>query len=457
MTRLIDHLAWLFRPGRFLFGTDSARTLRVPGWERLAFIHRSAQVRNVTRATHDRPDTVFLGGAGNAFLEPLFGEQSIFLLDGDRHRTARSIVSPTLNAKAVQCWTDVIDRIADEELAMAGRSRRRFDLGTWCRHLTMRVMCAVVVDVTDLAGTTRIFKRFEATTGYFANLVAYKKGCWRPRGTMSPLSAIESLVRREIESRVRGVDAELYPLIAARRRLIETRGARPDGLCTPMDALIGAQDRHGYDDAFIRDNLVALLAAGYDTTGAALAWLFFWLSRKPTAAVDLRKAWDRGDDRRLKAFRDEVLRICPPVEMLPRRIAAGKQEEARRIAESAEIPTTESGGDSPLVCPFVHRAHHDPVVYQAPDVFDAERFLQRSYSPHEYFPYGLGTRMCVGRSLGGLVLDRVLRQVLINGAGPRVQRQRFRPVRRNVSIWPGFALHAVMAPVTRGSEEEEVS
>ena len=453
MGELIDHLAWLFRPGRFLFGADSRRTLRVPGWETLVFIHHPAQVRDVMRATHDRPDTVFLGGAGNAFLEPLFGEQSVFLLDGDRHRTARSIVGPTLNAKAVQRWTGVIDRIADEELAIARRTRR-IDLGTWCRHLTMRVMCRAVLNVTDPARTTRIFRRFEATTGYLANLVAYKKGCWRPRGTMSPRRALEFLVRRVVESRVRRVDAELYPLIAARRRLIETRSARPDGPWTPLDALITAQAHHSYDDAFIRDNLVALLAAGYDTTGAALAWLFFWLSSESTTATDLRNACLRGDGRRLKAFRDEVLRICPPVDILPRRIAVGKHEEAQRLIDASGEIATGNGSDTPLVCPFVHKAHHDPDVYQSPDVFDPERFLQRSYRPDEFFPYGLGTRMCIGRSLGELVLERVLQRVLINGAGPRVPKPRFCPVRRNVSIWPGFALHAVIARVTRCSEEE---
>lgn len=456
MSGLIDQLAWRFKPGRFLFGADSTRTLPVLGWETLVFIDDPAQVRDVMRATNDRPDTVFLGGAGNAFLEPLLGEQSIFLLDGDRHRTARSIVGPTLNAKAVQRWTGVIDTIADEELAIVGRKRRRFDLGTWCRHLTMRVMCAAVLDVTDPARTRRIFRRFEATTGYLANLAAYKKGCWRPRGTKSPRRALECLVRRVIESRVRRVDAELYPRIEGRRCLIASRSACPRRPWTPLDALITAQDRHGYDDAFIRDNLVAVLAAGYDTTGAALAWLVFWLSRESTG-TDLRKAWDRRDERRVMAFRDEVLRICPPVEILPRRVAVGKREKAQQLIDwSAEIPTG-SGGDSPLVCPFVHRAHHDPAVYRSPDVFDPERFLQRSYRPHEFFRYGLGTRMCIGRPLGELVLDRVLRRMLINGAGPRVQKQRFSPVRRNVSIWPGFALRAVMDPVSRGSEEEEVS
>ena len=453
MSELLDHFAWLFRPARFLFGADSPRTLRVPGWETLVFIYHPAQVRDITRATHDRPDTIFLGGAGNSFLEPLFGDQSIFLLDGDSHRTARSIVGPTLNAKAVQHWTAVIDKITDEELAIAGTTRRRIDLGSWCRHLTMRVMCTVVLDVTDREKTTRIFKRFEATTGYLANLVAYKKGCWRPRGTMSPQRALGSLVRRVIESRVRRVDAELYPLITARQRLIASRGERPAAPPTPLDALVAEQHRHGYDDAFIRDNLVALLAAGYDTTGAALAWLFFWLSREATTTTDLRDACLRGDERALRAFRDEVLRICPPVEILPRRIAPGKLEPARQLIGGAAAIPSGNGGD-PLVCPFVHRAHHDPAVYQYPGVFAPRRFLQRSYRPHEFFPFGLGTRMCIGRSLGELVLDRVLRRALINGARPRVRKQSFSPVRRNVSIWPGFALQVVMARVARARGEE---
>ena len=459
MRELRDHLAWLFRPGRFLFSADTRRMLRVPGWETLAFVHRPEQVRAVTEATHDRPDAVLLGGAGNAFLEPLLGEQSVFLLDGSRHRTARSILGPTLNKKAVQRWTDVIDRVADAELAAARRKRRRFDLGRWCRHLTMRVMCAVVLDVAAPERAARIFKRFEATTGHLANFVAYKKDGWRPREAIPARSVIGRLVRKAIESRVRKVDAELYQLIAARRRVIDSRPVCPGRPVTPLDALIRAQADHGYDDAFIRDNLTALLAAGYDTTGAALAWQFFWLSKEPKMANELRTACVRQDERRLEAFRAEVLRICPPIEILPRRIAPGRQREAQeRVGASPRILSGDDN-DAPLVCPFVHRTHHDPDVYRSPETFDPERFLNRSrpYRPYEFFPYGLGSRMCIGRSLGDLVLDRVLRQALTTGPTLKVATAQLRPVRRNVSIWPGHVVlasaHGVCAAGTPRYEE----
>jgi cytochrome P450 family 110 len=43
--------------------------------------------------------------------------------------------------------------------------------------------------------------------------------------------------------------------------------------------------------------------------------------------------------------------------------------------------------------------HQDPSIYPQPDRFRPERFIERSYSPFEFLPFGGGHRRCPGAHL----------------------------------------------------------
>lgn len=424
----VDHISWLFFPSRFLFSKERPQRYRVLGWETVRFVDGPEEVDAVTRVTGD----VFLGGAGNEFLEALFGPQSVFLLDHERHRLARRIVGPALNRRVTVDGTDVVDRYVDEAID-AARRRRLTRLAPWSRALTMRAVCRIVLDIDDAATARLYLRRFEATTSYLANIVSYCKPTWRPRGLFS-IGTITAHV-------VRGVDRLVYDTIAERRR----QGASGD---SPLDVLIRGQAEHGYDDAFIRDNIVALLAAGYETTGAALAWMLYWLSQTG-AYPQLRARRAAGDVAYLTAFRNECLRYCPPIEILPRKIAVDRYEEAVRVLP--DLATPGADGQPPMVCPFVHRVHHDPSVHANPERFEPERFLGRTYASSEFLPFGLGRRFCLGAAVGQRLMDRVLDRLLDRRLEFRLATGAFRPIRRNVTIWPGAFLFA------RLRQEEELS
>jgi cytochrome P450 len=415
----LDHVSWLFFPSRFLFSAERPRRYRVLGWETVRFVDCQEEVDAVTKVTGD----VFLGGAGNEFLEALFGPQSVFLLDHERHRLARRLVGSAVNRRTTVDGTDLLDRYVDEAIDDA-RCRRLTRVAPWCRALTMRAVCKIVLDIDDPAVARLYFRRFEATTSYLANVVSYCKPMWRPRGLFS-IGTVTARV-------VRGVDRLVYDTIAERRR----RGATGE---SPLDALIRGQAEHGYDDAFIRDNIVALLAAGYETTGAAIAWMLYWVSQTG-ASPQLRARRAVGDAAYLAAFRNECLRYCPPIEILPRRVAADRYDDAVGILP--DLATPGADGQPPMVCPFVHRVHHDPAVHAEPERFAPERFVGRSYRSSEFMPFGLGRRYCLGAAVGQRLMDRVLERLLDRGLEFRLRNASFRPIRRNVTIWPGAFLFA---------------
>lgn len=411
-----DYVSWLFFPRRFLFPEIERRDHRVPGWETVRFVQSQEELQAVTKTTGD----VFLGGAGNEFLELLLGPQSVFRLDHEKHQLSRQIAGAALTQCTGADFTAAADRYIDQALD-AARPRRLLALSRWSRALTMRAMCKLVMDIDDPAMARRYFKRFEATTTYLANVVSYTKSMWRPRGRFSVGSIANSVVS--------GVDRLVFEAIRDRK----AAGASGP---SPLDALIRGQETHGYDDAFIRDNVVALLAAGYETTGSAIAWMLYWLSQD--GAYDRLHAHRlEGDTEYLTAFRKECLRYCPPIEILPRSVAPDRCEAAAQVLPDLSAV---AGERPPMVCPFVHRVHHDAAVHPKPDEFDPERFRNRTYRPTEYLPFGLGRRYCLGAVAGQRLMDRTLERLLARGLRCDLLSRSLTPVRRNVTIWPGLFL-----------------
>ena len=397
-----DYVSWLFFPRRFLFSRPERRTHRVPGWETVRFVDSQEELQAVTKATGD----VFLGGEGNEFLELLLGPQSVFRLDHERHQLARQIAGAALSQCVAADFTAVIDGYIDQALDDA-RSKSLLAFSRWSRELTMRAMCKLVLDIDDPAVARRFFRKFEATTTYLANVVSYTKWMWRWTIATRVVAPVDKLV----------YDA------------IRDRTATGASGASPLDALIRGQTAHGYDDAFIRDNIVALLAAGYETTGSAIAWMLYWLSQD--GAYDrLRARREAGDAEYLTAFRKECLRYCPPIEILPRKVAPARNEAAAELLSDV----------TPMVCPFVHRVHHDATVHANPHEFEPERFRGRTYKQTEYMPFGLGRRYCLGAAAGQRLMDRTLERMLARGLRCELLSRSFTPVRRNVTIWPGMFL-----------------
>ena len=438
-TNLTNHISWVFFPARFLFGRSREKVLRLRGWETLYFVDQPDEVKAVNAATGN----VFLGGAGNEFLMALLGPQSVFCIDHQQHRLSRRIMGPVLTKKAVDHWTPAVDSIIAEELG-ALHDQHRIVVGKWSRRLCMRVVCRVALGLESASSIHQILRRFEDATGYLANIVSYAKPLWKANGLFSPGTVTEWFVKR--------IDAEIYPLISREQQLFKKHGSHDEhatnqqtGLRyqkTVLRQLVEEQAKHGYDDAFIRDNLVAVLAAGYDTSGSALSWMFYWLCRESDHFDLLLNELRLGNHKPLEAFRDEVLRYCPPIEILPRRIDKGKHHQAQSLLNGLQ-DVAAAGMPEPMVCPFIHRIHHNSVTYSEPQRFNPTRFSgSRKYSNHEFLPFGAGHRMCIGMNLGKSILDRTLISLLQQQLRPTTKQPAFKPIRRNVSIWPGHSFRA---------------
>lgn len=173
-----------------------------------------------------------------------------------------------------------------------------------------------------------------------------------------------------------------------------------------LSSLIQARDEHSgaaMHDTELRQQVLTLLLAGYDTTASALTWTWTLLSQHSWAAARLRGEVAAALGGRPARYADieslsftrmvlnEALRLYPPAWILGRRALADDEIGGYHVARNTVI----------AIC--IYTLHHHPGFWEEPDSFDPERFTPaRSAGRHKfaYLPFGAGPRQCIGNNFG---------------------------------------------------------
>jgi cytochrome P450 len=223
------------------------------------------------------------------------------------------------------------------------------------------------------------------------------------------------------------LDDDLFALIAARRR-----GEHRSASDNVLDDLLRATHEDGslLNDQEVRDALFTTLIAGHDTTALALAWALADIVPRPEVVARLD---------------DELRRVTgggpPEAEHLPALdyLDASIRESLRLrpiapyVVRKVVQPFTAGGREYPpgvVLCPSSYLVHRRAELYPEPDRFRPERFLERKFGPHEWFPFGGGNRVCLGMPFAlyemKVVLATLFSQIrLARPAGARSRARRY--------------------------------
>jgi cytochrome P450 len=177
-------------------------------------------------------------------------------------------------------------------------------------------------------------------------------------------------------------------------------------------------DHSGMTDEQLRDEVLTIFLAGYETVANALTWTWYLLSQNPQAEA------------RLHAEVDAVLGSArlPTLEDLPRlRYTEMVFAESMRLYPPAWAMGRQSTADIELG-PYRFPAgsyfffsqyiiHRSPEYFPDPLRFDPDRFLPENKAGRPrfaYFPFGAGGRQCIGEAFawmeGVLMLATIARQ-----------------------------------------------
>jgi cytochrome P450 len=154
-------------------------------------------------------------------------------------------------------------------------------------------------------------------------------------------------------------------------------------------------------DARIVANIMALLAAGYDTTASALGWFLYLIGRDDALQEEIYQEISKlGSEMSdsssfnsaplLKSALQECLRLYPSLPLLARRSLRADEVAGHLIKPNTTI----------FVSPYVVHRHRR--LWDKPDIFDPDRFSASRKKEHvqgSYIPFGVGQRTCVGFQL----------------------------------------------------------
>jgi cytochrome P450 len=223
------------------------------------------------------------------FLRPFAGPHSILVLDGEEHLRERRLIQTPFHGERMRSFQPLVAELAREEL------------GTWSgrvvtlermKRLTLETILRVVFGVCGEREAAELREAVHGTLDTVRSMprMLAMSLVQRDLGPRSPWGRFRLAVER--------FDALLFDVVAWRR-------AAP-GEDSMLAVLLEQRDEAGNapTDRHLRDQLVALLAAGHDTSAASLSWAFERLARHPHVQDRLRD----GDPAYLDAVVKEVLR-----------------------------------------------------------------------------------------------------------------------------------------------------
>jgi cytochrome P450 len=184
-------------------------------------------------------------------------------------------------------------------------------------------------------------------------------------------------------------------------------------------------------DTELRDELMTLLTAGHETTATGLAWAFERLLRTPSALDRLTGSLD--DEHYVDAVVKETLRVRPVV-----------MDVARKLTRDTEIGGWRLPAGT-LVLPAIAVLHMRPDLYESPEEFRPERWLDGGVESYAWIPFGGGVRRCIGASFAQVEMRTVLREVLRRVRLRTPTRRPERGVIRHVTVIPGRGARAIVS------------
>ncbi|KAK7096523.1 hypothetical protein V1264_005809 [Littorina saxatilis] len=120
----------------------------------------------------------------------------------------------------------------------------------------------------------------------------------------------------------------------------------------------------------------------------------------------------------------EALRLYPPANILLRQAAEDVELGAYHIPRGW------------LVLVPVYAIHHNPQLWDQPEMFDPQRFgaeAQSDRHPFSYVPFGSGPRVCIGMRLAQLELRMALAAILKDYAPVLCDKSQYPPRRMKMS------------------------
>jgi cytochrome P450 len=306
--------------------------------------------------------------------------------EGAEHRAQRQAAQPAFHRQRISEYGSIMVEEAVHIRSLWSKGEQR-DISIDMMHLTLNIVARTLF-ATDLrAEVYELAAAINRIMNLYNFLVMLPAAEWlvhlRPPG----LAAFVRARKR--------IDAVVYRMIDAHQRDGRDQGSLLD-LMLAATPQIDQASRES-----LRDQVITIFLAGYETVANALSWTWYLLSQNSDAESRLHSEIENVLHGRLPSVDDvpslpyteqvlaESLRLYPPA------WAMGRYARNDFYLEDYFLPAK----TTVLISQFV--THRDPRFFSDPLRFDPDRFSPEGKAGRRkftYFPFGAGPRQCIGES-----------------------------------------------------------
>ena len=379
---------WPFRKDPLAFFTRTARehgdlAVFSFGPQKVYLVSRPEWIEDVLVKSAGK----FRKGIALERAKTLLGE-GLLTSEGQQHLKQRRTIQPLFHRQHVQGFADAMVKHAvrwRESIAPGARLDITAEMGS----LTLAIVGETLFssNVQDDADEVREALA-DAVSGF---AVAFIPG-------FDYLSKLPIPMFVRIRKARERLDRVIHKVIAERR-------GQDSGSADLISMLLAARDPEnpdegGMSDAQIRDEAMTIFLAGHETTANAMSWTWHMLGSAPEVEARLHEELATVLNGRTPTVEDvpklewtravvaETMRLWPPAWTMGRRVFEPHTIDGHLIESRS------------LVILSQYVVHRDARWWPEPDAFKPERWLQPAGDrpKYAYFPFGGGTRLCIGES-----------------------------------------------------------
>lgn len=286
----------------------------------------------------------------------------LLVSEGDLWKKQRRLMQPHFQHSKMKAKVDIVEQCVDDLLHRWETIRQPFDLVPEMMRLAFDVVGKTLLG-TDIADEMVEVERV------LADAVD-----WVYRRMEAPVkmpARIPTPRNRRFRECVRVLDGVVARVIDRHRR-------------EPRETLLAALMRENMDDRQLRDEVLTLLLAGHETTGDALCWALWLVSKHPSTDIE--------------GIIRESLRLYPPAWSFTRTAVERDELGGYAIPKGAIV----------IISPWVN--HRLPRFWKDPERFDPSR--PEPEENYVYMPFGGGPHTCIGMHLSLFELRVTLTRIL---------------------------------------------
>jgi len=351
------------------------------GWNHIVFLNHPDYIREILVVQNDN----FVKERTVRRTKMLLGEGMI-TAEGAQHRMQRQVAQPAFHRQRIPEYarTMVEEAVRMRDSWCDGEQR---DIAIDMMRLTLNVVARTLF-ATDLQDeVNELADAINRIMALYNFLVLLPAAEWLVHVRPPGLAAFVRARKR--------IDAVVYRMMEAHRNRQSDKGSLLDLM------LAASPERTAESEQSLRDQVITIFLAGYETVANALSWTWYLLSQNPECERRFHEEIDLELQGRNPAYEDvprlryvemvlaESMRLYPPA------WAMGRQARNDFQLGDYFLPAK----TTVLISQFI--THRDERFFPDPLRFDPERFTPEAKARRAkftYFPFGAGFRQCIGES-----------------------------------------------------------